>query len=429
MRFIFLFLILSNGLLFSQEGGETYPDALQALQTEDYFGAQIISEKLLEETPNDLKVLRVLGESLYFQKRYVQAVEVYEKLSKLEALERNDQLIYAKTLVILKEYEQASDILERLVEETSDVEALYLLGRVKLELGEGDVSIDFLNRAYLLDPKKAPEDFDDLKQRSLEIRATSLQKKAEERAEAKEKRLEEAEKRGDLTEDEKTNLSFKRRKQVALDKFTPFATVEKTEKELELFKILDLTPSRREKIDETLIENFDDANSLFSKKIFDEAVTNYNAIIEKDTTFFEVFYHKGVTLYASGDYRAAIIEFDKALRLNKNYIRAIYWRANAYEKIEELDKALDDFIVARKLALQTGDAFVLFDSSVRIADLVRRGANSKFTIEVDPEKVTPDEEIEGSESGENGDEVNQENGEEKDLTEDAPQSEREEASN
>lgn len=397
MKFVFLFLILLNGILFSQNGGETYPDAVQALQNKDYFGAQVIAERLLEETPGDPKIWRVLGESLYYQKRYIQAVEVYEKLEELGALEKEDGLIFANTLITLKEYERASAILEELAEETNDIEALYLLGRVKLELGEGDVAIDFLNRAYLIDPKKAPEDFDDLKQRSLEIRASSLQRKAEERAKAKEARLDEAEKKGDLTEAEKTNLSFKRRKQITRDKFTPFSTVDKTEKELEMLRIFDPVPSRREEIDETLLENFDDANSLFSEKLFDKAITNYDAIVQQDTSFFEAFYQKGMALYASGDYRSAIIEFDKVIRLNKNFIRAMYWRASGYEKIGEIDKALDDYVVARKMALQMGDAFVLFDSSVRIAALVRRGANSKFLVEIDDEKVSP---VEGTEANE-----------------------------
>ena len=59
---------------------------------------------------------------------------------------------------------------------------------------------------------------------------------------------------------------------------------------------------------------------------------------------------KGIRLSQSGNYRAAILQFNNAIELRRSSSMAYYSRGITYMKLREETKAFDDFGTARDLA-------------------------------------------------------------------------------
>ncbi len=71
----------------------------------------------------------------------------------------------------------------------------------------------------------------------------------------------------------------------------------------------------------------------------------------------EVNYSRGETKYFAKDYKNAIVEFDKAIELNPEHIRAFYKRGNSKFKLENYTGAIDNYTHAIKINPQHARAY------------------------------------------------------------------------
>ena len=82
---------------------------------------------------------------------------------------------------------------------------------------------------------------------------------------------------------------------------------------------------------------------------------------------------KGIRLSQSGNYRAAILQFNNAIELSRSSSMAYYSRGITYMKLREETKAFDDFGTARDLAEKDGNQNLIREIDllfkVRIRDL------------------------------------------------------------
>jgi tetratricopeptide (TPR) repeat protein len=69
------------------------------------------------------------------------------------------------------------------------------------------------------------------------------------------------------------------------------------------------------------------------------------------------FYLKGIELDNNGDYDFAVIEFNKAIKLNPNFAEAYDRRGMVYVKLIKYRKAIKDFNKAIELNLQFAEAY------------------------------------------------------------------------
>jgi len=80
-----------------------------------------------------------------------------------------------------------------------------------------------------------------------------------------------------------------------------------------------------------------------------DAIDLLTLAIEKDPSFFEAYYNRGVMYYCQEKYQKALNDFDKAISINKQNASAFASRGTVYEKLSKPDLALADFKTAARL--------------------------------------------------------------------------------
>ena len=85
---------------------------------------------------------------------------------------------------------------------------------------------------------------------------------------------------------------------------------------------------------------------LFSDGRTEEALLRFEKVIELDNQNSEAYMRKGDCLDLLGDLNGSIESYTKAIKLNPDYKIAIYNRALTYEKANNLDNAISDYIMA-----------------------------------------------------------------------------------
>ncbi len=82
---------------------------------------------------------------------------------------------------------------------------------------------------------------------------------------------------------------------------------------------------KNEKVDEPVastaesIDSIKEANALYVDEKWEEARAKYRQCIENDKNDADVRYRCGVCLYKVGKYRQAKLEFERTLRINREY--------------------------------------------------------------------------------------------------------------
>jgi len=69
------------------------------------------------------------------------------------------------------------------------------------------------------------------------------------------------------------------------------------------------------------------AKGLMKEKHFDEAITNLNKAIEKDEKNADAFNTRGVANLELGRMQEALMDYNQAIKLNKNSDKPVYNRA------------------------------------------------------------------------------------------------------
>ena len=108
-------------------------------------------------------------------------------------------------------------------------------------------------------------------------------------------------------------------------------------------------------------------DSLMSRGALDDALENYNQVLEIDPTSQPALMSKGLIASAQGQFPEAIQAFDSLLELNPNELRGRLSRAYAYTQIGQFDNAVADYThVTDNLGQRTGE--ILYFKAIALAN-------------------------------------------------------------
>jgi tetratricopeptide (TPR) repeat protein len=94
---------------------------------------------------------------------------------------------------------------------------------------------------------------------------------------------------------------------------------------------------------------YNEGNALSNQKKYDEAINAYDKAIRLDPNYIDAWYWKGIALYNQEKYDEAIKAYDEAIRLDPNYAAAWYWKGNAFEALGRTSEANAAFAKAEEL--------------------------------------------------------------------------------
>jgi tetratricopeptide (TPR) repeat protein len=111
------------------------------------------------------------------------------------------------------------------------------------------------------------------------------------------------------------------------------------------------------------IDVIKEANALYVDQKWEEAREKYKECIDCDKNDADIRYRCGVCLYKVGKYRQAKLEFERALRIDREYKDALLYLGLTMVRLEKPEKAMalwkqyfnpSAIEVQRELNLQTG---------------------------------------------------------------------------
>jgi len=126
---------------------------------------------------------------------------------------------------------------------------------------------------------------------------------------------------------------------------------------------------KNEKLDEPTastaeaIDTIKEANALYVDQKWEEARDKYKECIDCDKNDADIRYRCGVCLYKVGKYRQAKLEFERTLRINREYKDALLYLGLTMVRLERPEKAAalwkqyfnpQAVVVQRELNLQIG---------------------------------------------------------------------------
>lgn len=82
-----------------------------------------------------------------------------------------------------------------------------------------------------------------------------------------------------------------------------------------------------------------------------DAIQLYTLAIEKDPTYIDAYYNRGVMHFVLREYQKALNDLNKVIEARPDYAMAYASRGSVYDKINESQKALEDY----RKAAQLGD--------------------------------------------------------------------------
>ncbi|MCB0509470.1 MAG: tetratricopeptide repeat protein, partial [Bacteroidetes bacterium] len=84
----------------------------------------------------------------------------------------------------------------------------------------------------------------------------------------------------------------------------------------------------------------------------------YAFYLEENDKDYEAWFQKGLCNFYYADFENAIKEFSQVLQINPNYISALDWRAQAYQKANYIKNACKDWKEAVELGYSSSQEFL-----------------------------------------------------------------------
>ena len=76
-----------------------------------------------------------------------------------------------------------------------------------------------------------------------------------------------------------------------------------------------------------------------ARKAYDDAIRSFRAAVRQKPDFHEAWSSLGYALRKTGDYEASLAAYDRALKLDANYVEAIEYRGEAYLGLDRVEDA------------------------------------------------------------------------------------------
>ena len=125
-----------------------------------------------------------------------------------------------------------------------------------------------------------------------------------------------------------------------------------------------------------------------NKGSYSDAVEIYSLILKRDVREdikAVIYIHRGMAYFSEGDSRAALIDFNKALKLNPEHAKALYYRAVLRRMDGNYDSALADLGKCVLLEPQNMEYLTAAaETWAEAGDLLRAEAECRAVLEIDP---------------------------------------------
>jgi len=113
---------------------------------------------------------------------------------------------------------------------------------------------------------------------------------------------------------------------------------------------------------ETAEQHYNTGVDLLEDSQYDLAILEFDKAIKLDANNAESYYNRGLTCYYSGEYDRAIADFTRAVELDPNYTDAYHFRADAYLNKGEYGMAIDGF--SKAIELNPGYYYAYYDRGI-----------------------------------------------------------------
>lgn len=97
------------------------------------------------------------------------------------------------------------------------------------------------------------------------------------------------------------------------------------------------------------VTHFNNGESYYDEKEYEDAITEYTAAIELDPYYAEAYNKRGICYFNLEKYKKSIADYTKVIKLDPNYTYAYYNRGFCYKRMESYNKAIKDFTKAIEL--------------------------------------------------------------------------------
>jgi len=268
-------------------------------------------EKTLQLGLDSAEVYNNLGIAYRKLGNYSKAISALEKAIQLKPDFVEAYSNLGSAYIYFGDYQQAITILEKAIQiDPSFAGAYYNFGFVYTKFGNFQKAAHYLEKAIQIDPNYA-EAYNNL--------AFTYMK------------LGDYQKAKESTEKAKTLFQKQGNKQ-------GITAVENIEMMLKKAKKLD---SKEEKSDDAKAKEYLlKGSNFFDNKDYNRAITYYQKAIKIDPNFVEAYNNLGIVYEKIGDYEKAISYFKKVIEIDHQYIEAYTYIASIYIRLEDYQKAL-----------------------------------------------------------------------------------------
>lgn len=105
-------------------------------------------------------------------------------------------------------------------------------------------------------------------------------------------------------------------------------------------------------------EYLQQARSEMQAKNWNKAIETLNVVVTNDANNFEAFNMRGVAYQEKGQYKNALLDFDRAIELNPKFYKAYYNRALTNTLTKNLETAKEDYDKAIELEPQNAELYL-----------------------------------------------------------------------
>ncbi|MCC2645303.1 MAG: yrrB 2 [Burkholderiales bacterium] len=95
-----------------------------------------------------------------------------------------------------------------------------------------------------------------------------------------------------------------------------------------------------------IIEIFESGNFKAAMGIYEEAIADYNEVIDLDSKFAEAYYKRAKSKFKLGEYKDAINDYNEAIKLNPDFTLAYSNRGDTNFALDRYEEALSDYTKA-----------------------------------------------------------------------------------
>ncbi len=134
--------------------GTLLAEAKARYESGDFAAAQQIAERYLDHSPASFEAMYLIGHSYEREKKAKESLEWFTKAAALSRPNAEDLRTVGLDYVLLNDYPDAIRWLERaVVEDATDAEAWYALGRARMTVGNTQAAEKALRNALELEPR------------------------------------------------------------------------------------------------------------------------------------------------------------------------------------------------------------------------------------------------------------------------------------